>query len=261
MFRKMSTIQLKSKAEIELMRRANIIVRDVLALLVEMVKPGITTAVLDRKARELTEQRKAVPAFLGYPSSHKQTPAFPGVICASVNDAIVHGVPNERPLVEGDILSIDYGCLYEGFYGDSATTVAVGKSSPTAEKLLRVTKESLWDGIEQCLPGKRIGDISAAVQQRVESNGLHVVREFVGHGIGREMHEPPQIPNFGKSGQGRALRPGLVIAIEPMVTVGSFETKLLDDGWTAVTKDGSFAAHFEHTVAVTEGKPFVLSGD
>lgn len=255
----MSNIQLKSKSDIEKMRRACGIVREVLQALTEMVAPGITTADLDAKALELTKARGATPAFLGYPSANAGVKPFPGVICASLNEAIVHGIPNSRPLREGDILSIDYGCMIDGFFGDSATTVAVGKISDVAAKLLKVTEGSLQRAIEQCLPGNRIGDISHAVQSYVEQHGFHVVREFVGHGIGRAMHEAPQVPNFGPSGQGRPLRPGLVIAIEPMVTVGTFETKLLDDGWTAITKDASLAAHFEHTVAITESKPLVLT--
>lgn len=256
---KARTIQLKSKAEIEIMRRANLIVREVLDTLAAMVVPGVTTADLDAKARELTEKAKARPAFLGYPSHNASVPAFPGVICASLNSQIVHGVPNKKKLVEGDILSIDYGCEIDGFFGDAAVTVAVGRISDVAQKLLRVTEESLSDAIAQCQIGKRIGDISYAVQKRVETNGFSVVREFVGHGIGREMHEPPHVPNYGSSGQGRLLKSGMVIAIEPMVCVGGFETKILEDGWTAVTKDGSLSAHFEHSVAITESGPYILS--
>ncbi len=252
-------IQLKTKAEIELMRQANMIVYEVLLVLAEMVSPGVSTADLDAKAREMCRAKGVEPAFLGYPCAQAGAIPFPGVICASRNEVIVHGMPNREPLCEGDILSIDFGCCCQGYFGDAALTVPVGKASTEAARLMDVTRQSLEEAISQCLPGNRIGDISAAVQRYVERNGFNVVREFVGHGIGRKMHEPPHVPNFGQEGQGRVLKPGLVIAIEPMVTQRSFETKILDDGWTAVTKDGSLAAHFEHTVAITEGKPYVLS--
>ncbi|MFN8390910.1 MAG: type I methionyl aminopeptidase [Bdellovibrionota bacterium] len=252
-------IQLKTKAEIEIMRKANMIVFEVLQELAAMVAPGVSTKDLDRKAADLTKKHGAKSAFLGYPASSRSVPDFSGVICASRNEEIVHGIPNDKPLGEGDIISIDYGCVFEDFYGDSAVTVPVGKISEKAEKLLQVTRQSLEDAIKQCYSGNRIGDISNAVQTRVEAVGFGIIREFVGHGIGRAMHEPPHVPNFGQIGQGRVLKPGLVIAIEPMVSAGSFETRILEDGWTAVTKDGSLAAHFEHTVAITEGEPYVLS--
>lgn len=252
-------IQLKTKAEIDLMRRSNMIVYEVLQALAEMVKPGITTKDLDSAAAELTKKHGAKSAFLGYPASDRNVPDFTGVICSSVNEEIVHGIPGNRVLKEGDIVSIDYGCVINGYFGDSALTVPVGKISAQAEKLLAVTKQSLDDAISQCYSGNRIGDISAAVQARVEQNGFGIIREFVGHGIGKAMHEPPHVPNFGKPGQGRVLKPGLVLAIEPMVSAGAYETKILEDGWTAVTRDASLAAHFEHTVAITEGEPYVLS--
>lgn len=251
-------VQLRTKTEIGLLRRANMIVFEIHQALGEMVKPGATTSDLDRRARELCVEKNAAPAFLNYTPYPGAIP-FPGVICASINEEIVHGIPSKRRLEEGDIVSIDFGVCCEGYFGDAAVSYAVGKVIPTAEKLLKVTERSLEDAIEQCRPGNRIGDISNAVQQRVESNGFGVIREFVGHGIGTKMHEPPHVPNFGRAGTGRVLRPGLVIAIEPMVTVGSFETKILDDGWTAVTRDGSLAAHFEHTIAITNGDPYVLS--
>ncbi len=253
------TIQLKSPTEVEVMRRANMIVFEVLQALSQMVRPGVTTADLDERAREITKEKGVKAAFLGYPSSSRGVEPFPGVICASVNEAIVHGVPNKVPLKSGDIVSIDYGCVYEEYFGDSALTVAVGEISTEAKKLLSITEQALEDAISQCVAGNRIGDISAAVQSRVEGNGFSVVREFVGHGIGRAMHEPPHVPNFGVRGQGRVLREGMVLAIEPMVTAGSAEAKVLADGWTAVTRDKSYAAHFEHTVAITDGKPYVLS--
>lgn len=252
-------IQLKNKSEIEIMRRVNLVVYEVLQTLREMVAPGVTTADLDAKANELTKKAGATSAFLNYPASQRDVQPFPGIICASVNEAIVHGIPSTVPLKEGDIVSIDYGCVLDGFFGDSAITVPVGAVSKQAELLLKVTEESLQDAIAQCYPGNRIGDISYAVQSKVEKHGFNVVREFVGHGIGRSMHEPPHVPNYGKPGQGRTLKEGMVLAIEPMVTVGTFETRLLADGWTAVTKDDSLAAHFEHSIAITEKGPYVLS--
>jgi methionyl aminopeptidase len=252
-------LTLKNKEQIEIMRRANMIVYEVHQELAPMVVPGVTTLDLDTKAKELCRAKGAEPAFLGYPASSPSVPAFPGVICSSPNEVIVHGIPDRRPLAEGEILSIDFGCCYKGFYGDSAYTHAVGEISETAAKLLSVTAASLEEAIKQCRPGNRIGDISSAVQVCAEAAGFGIVREFVGHGIGERMHEPPHVPNFGRPAQGRVLKPGLVLAIEPMVTVGGFETKILDDGWTAVTRDGSLAAHFEHTVAITDGDPYVLS--
>ncbi len=227
--------------------------------LAEIVKPGVTTKQLDEKAHEICLAAGATPAFLGYPASSPNVAPFPGVICASVNEVIVHGIPDDVPLKEGDVLSIDFGCCVEGFFGDAAVTHAVGEITDSAARLLSATQESLERAIEQCFAGKRIGDISHAVQTCVEPQGFGVVREFVGHGIGRKMHEPPHVPNFGRPGQGRLLKPGMVIAIEPMVTEGGFETKILEDGWTAVTRDGSVAAHFEHSVAITDGEPLVLS--
>lgn len=253
------SIQLKSKADIEKMRRANMLVWEVHQALAEIVKPGVTTKQLDEKAHEICLAAGATPAFLGYPASSPNVAPFPGVICASVNEVIVHGIPDDVPLKEGDVLSIDFGCCVEGFFGDAAVTHAVGEITDSAARLLSATQESLERAIEQCFAGKRIGDISHAVQTCVEPQGFGVVREFVGHGIGRKMHEPPHVPNFGRPGQGRLLKPGMVIAIEPMVTEGGFETKILEDGWTAVTRDGSVAAHFEHSVAITDGEPLVLS--
>ncbi len=252
-------MELKSKSEIDILREANLIVADVLSELEAMVEPGVTTNQLNQKAAELTKKHGAKSAFLGYPAPSPGVEAFPGLICASLNDAIVHGIPNDVPLKEGDILSVDYGCEHKGFFGDSARTIPVGDISDETQRLLDVTKASLEAAIEQCQAGNRIGDISNAVQTVVEKAGFGIVREFVGHGIGRNMHEPPHVPNFGRQGQGRVLKPGLVIAIEPMVTIGSFETKLLEDGWTAVTRDGSLAAHFEHSVAITADGPIVLS--
>ncbi|MDD2941895.1 MAG: type I methionyl aminopeptidase [bacterium] len=253
------SVVLKSSAEIALMRKANLVVYDVLSHLRELVRPGITTIRLDGVARELCEKAGAKPAFLGYPSGHSGVAAFPGTICASVNQAIVHGIPDDRPLEEGDIVSIDFGCSIGGYFGDSATTVAVGEVDTKTAKLLEVTERSLYEAIKQCYPGKRLGDIGNAVQTLVEANGFGIVKEFVGHGIGSSMHEPPHVPNYGSAGTGRLLRAGMVLAIEPMVTMGNPGAKILSDGWTAVTKDGSLAAHFEHTVAITDCGPVVLS--
>ena len=252
-------VELKTEAEIALMRRANLLVHDVLVALAQMVKPGITTNDLDRCARQMLAEQNAAPAFLGYPSANRNVAPFPGVICASRNEEIVHGIPNDQPLREGDILSIDFGCCIAGFFGDSAVTVPVGGISVGAQRLIDVTRQCLEDAIKQCVSGNRLGDVSFAVQTCAERAGFGVVREFVGHGIGRAMHEPPQVPNFGQPHQGRILKPGMVIAIEPMITEGSFETRTLSDGWTAVTRDGKLSAHFEHTVAITERGPYVLS--
>ena len=252
-------IELKSKSDLEKMRAAGLIVYKVLSELRAMVEPGVTTLDLNNRAAELTAQAGAEPAFLNYPSRARDVPPFSGVICASVNEEIVHGIPGKRKLQEGDIISIDYGCKLNGFFGDSAITVAVGQVSPEAEKLLKMTEESLYLALKQCVVGNRIGDISNAVQSHVEPHGLGVVREFVGHGIGRQMHEEPHIPNFGRPGQGRPLKAGMVFAIEPMITTGSHDIQVLEDGWTAVTADGSLAAHFEHTVAITEKGPIIMT--
>lgn len=253
------TIKLKTKDQIDKLKRANMVVFEVLHRLKEEASPGITTLDLDRIAADMTKQRGATPSFLNYPSSSPKAVPFPGVICASVNEEIVHGIPSRKPLKDGDIISVDYGCCLDGYNGDSAITFAIGNVSRKAKELMDVTEESLELAIQQCRVNNRIGDISNAVQVHAEKHGFGVVREFVGHGIGEDMHEPPAIPNFGKAGQGRTLKAGLVIAIEPMVTEGSFETKVLSDGWTAVTKDGRLAAHFEHSVAITENGPYVLS--
>lgn len=252
-------IQLKSQAELDKMRKASMVVYEVHQHLKEMVKPGVTTADLDAVAKEICIKQGAIPAFLNYPSSQRGVGPFPGVICSSPNEVIVHGIPDNVPLKEGDIISIDFGCSIEGYFGDSAWTHPVGEVSEEAKKLLHFTEASLERAIEQCQVGGRIGDISYAVQNLVEREGLGVVREFVGHGIGSRMHEPPHVPNYGRPGQGRPLKAGMVLAIEPMITAGAFDVKILADGWTAVTRDGSLAAHFEHTVAITDKGPWVLT--
>lgn len=246
-------IILKSRQEIEKIRRACVIVADVLEGIVPLVRPGVTTQSLDEFAEKLILSAGAVPAFKGYRG-------YPKTLCTSVNSQVVHGIPStDVALAEGDIISVDVGAIVEGFYGDAAKTFPVGRVAPEAERLISVTEEALFKGIAQTRAGNRLFDISAAVQQHVESNGFSVVRDFVGHGIGSSMHEDPQIPNFGERGQGPRIKPGMVFAIEPMVNKGGSATYVLQDGWTAVTADGSLSAHFEHTVAVTAEGPWVLS--
>ena len=250
-------IFLKSRDEIEIMRAANVIVAEVLAELRARVTPGVTTAELDRVAEEMTRRRGAVPAFKGYEVHGR---VFPRSVCISINDEIVHGIPSERrTLKAGDIVGLDFGVCYRGFYGDAALTVAVGNVDHEAERLMRATQEALMAGIAQVLVGNRLGTVSAAIQERAESDGFSVVREFVGHGIGKRLHEEPQVPNFGQRDRGVRLREGMVLAIEPMVNMGGPDVIIKEDGWTAVTRDGSRSAHFEHSVAVTDRGPYVLS--
>ncbi len=234
------------------MRRSGRMVAEVLQLLREKIAPGVTTLELDRFAESQCKKWKAKPAFKGYGG-------FPYTICASPNDQVVHGFPNSEPLLDGDIISIDFGLIYDGFYGDSAVTIAVGETDPKTCKLLDVTRQSLEDGIAAALVGGRLSDISQAVQICAESHGYGVVREFVGHGIGRTLHEDPQIPNYGTAGNGPQLKPGMTLAIEPMINSGTPAVKVLEDGWTAVTLDGGMSAHFEHTIAVTESGPEILT--
>ncbi len=245
-------VTLKSPREIEKLRVSNRIVAEILAILKEEIRLGVDTLKLDRRAEDLTREFKAKPAFKGYRG-------FPYTICASVNNQVVHGFPSPTPLKEGDIVSIDFGVFFDGYYGDAAITVPVGQVPERVSRLLRVTEETLYLGIEQARYGNRLSDISHAIQSHVETNGYSVVRKFVGHGIGKELHEEPQIPNYGRPGFGIRLQPGMVLAIEPMVNMGGYEVKTLEDGWTAVTKDGSLSAHFEHTVVVTETEPEILS--
>jgi len=249
-------ISLKSPREIEIMRRANVIVAEVLQELKQQVAPGVTTLELDAIAEEMTLKRQAIPAFKGYNVAGR---IYPRCLCASVNEEIVHGIPNNRVLREGDIIGLDYGVIFEGFYGDSAVTVGVGKVSAEAQRLMEVTEQSLYQGIEQLHDGKRLGDLGAAVQKVAESAGYSVVRAFVGHGIGKRLHEEPPVPNYGEPDRGLRLKEGMVLAIEPMVNVGTYEVEIKEDGWTAVTKDGSLAAHFEHSVAITKNGPYILS--
>ncbi len=245
-------ISLKSENELQILREANQIVARVLDRLAEMCHPGITTKRLDEECERIIEKYGAKPAFKGYEG-------FPNSLCISINEEIVHGIPSNRKLREGDIVSCDVGVIYHDYYGDSARTFAVGEISDQAGKLLEVTRESLFRGILKARVGNRLYDISHEIQSHVESHNLSVVRMFVGHGIGRNLHEPPQIPNYGRPGRGVRLKEGMVFALEPMVNIGHYGVKILGDGWTAVTEDGSLSAHFEHTVAVRNGMPDILS--
>jgi methionyl aminopeptidase len=247
-------IVLKSRDEIAIMRESGRILAEVLGLVVARLRPGLIEKELDETARHEFKKRGVVPTFLGY--AH---PPYPATICVSVNDEIVHGIPGKQEIADGDIVSIDIGCTYKGFVADMAVTVGVGNVSSEAQRLIDVTKEALWCGIRAARGGSRVGDIGHAVQTYVEGQGLSVVREYVGHGVGRQMHEDPQIPNFGNPGTGTALRPGMVIAIEPMVNIGDRRTKKDSDAWTVRTLDGSLSAHFEHTMAITEGEAEVLT--
>ena len=248
-------INLKKPAQLKIMREAGRINATVLAKVRERLQPGVTTADLNAAAEEVLKSYGCVSPFKGY-----GFPPFPSSITVSINDEMVHGIPHpKRKLKEGDIVSIDCGTIHEGFVADSAFTAGVGEISPEAENLLEVTERSLFAGIENMRKGKRTGDVSSAIQKIVESNGLHVTREYTGHGVGTSMHEGPQVPNAGTAGMGMLLRPGMTIALEPMVLVGTPETRVLPDKWTVVSADGSLTAHFEHTVAVTEGEPLILT--
>ena len=245
-------IMRKRAEELEKMRRAGRVVGETLQILQAAVKPGVTTQELDEIAEREIRARGAVPSFKGYRG-------FPATICTSINSEIVHGIPGQRALKGGDLIKLDCGAIVEGYHGDSAVTVPVGEVSQEALKLIETTDRSLQAGIAEAKAGNRIHDIGAAVQTTAEGAGFSVVREYVGHGIGRALHEDPPVPNYGKPGTGLKLEPGLVIAIEPMVNVGTFETRLLPDGWTVVTADGALSAHFEHTIAITENGPEVLT--
>jgi methionyl aminopeptidase len=243
----------KNRDQIALMRRAGKVVAEMHERCGEMAKPGATTLDVDRVAREVIERRGARSNFLGYRG-------FPAVVCTSPNDVIVHGIPSESVVLEeGDILSIDCGAIIEGWHADAAVTVGIGEIDEESQRLIDVTRQSLWAAIEQVVEGKRLGDVGAAVEGIAESAGFTVVREYVGHGIGTAMHEEPQVPNYGPPGRGLKLKEGIVLAIEPMVNAGGPETEVLDDGWTVITRDGRRSAHFEHTIAVTEHGPEVLT--
>ena len=245
-------IILKSRPEIEKMRKSNAIVAAILEELSKKIRPGVKTIELDRLSEELALKRGARPAFKGYRG-------YPYSLCTSVNSEVVHGMPSERELKEGDIVSLDFGILNDGYYGDAAVTVPVGEITPGARKLLKITEEALYRGIAEVKAGNRIGDISSAIQGHVEAAGYSVVRDLVGHGIGKSLHEDPQVPNYGSGGRGIELKPGMVFAIEPMVNEGTYRVEILRDGWTVVTADGKLSAHFEHSVAITENGPVILS--
>ncbi len=249
-------IVLKSPREIEIMREAGRINALALQAVREAARPGVTTAELDAVAEEVIRSHGATPAFKGYPGPYP----YPATITVSINDELVHGIPSkQRKLREGDIVSIDCGTVYKGYVGDSAFTMGIGAISPEAQRLLEVTERALYIGIEQMRPGNRVGDVSAAIQRYVESHGYHVTREYTGHGVGREMHEGPSVPNYGTPGRGVMLRVGMVIALEPMVLIGTPKTRVLPDKWTVVSADGSLTAHFEHTVGITEDGPDILT--
>lgn len=245
-------ITLKSDREIEYMRQAGKVVGETLDILQESIKPGITTGELDRIAEEYIRSRNAIPSFKGYCG-------FPASICASINNEVVHGIPDERALREGDIISIDCGAILNGYHGDAARTFAVGQISKEAENLIKVTKESFFKGIEKAIVGNRLSDISSAIQQYAEGQGYSVVRDYVGHGIGTEMHEEPEVPNFGRPDRGPKLVEGMVLAIEPMINIGEFHVKVQSNGWTVVTKDGTLSAHYENTVAILNNGPEILT--
>lgn len=246
---------LKSKNELILMQEAGRINAQVLDTVRNMIKPGVTTAELDEAAEAIIHEHGGKPVFLGYPGPYP----YPATLCISVNEELVHGIPGKRKLKEGDIVSVDCGTKIDGFIGDAAFTVGVGKISSQAERLLQVTNEALYKGIDQMRPGNHTGDVSAAIQRHVEKNGFYVTRVYTGHGVGREMHEGPQVPNYGSPGKGILLRQGITIALEPMVLVGTPRTKVRSDKWTVVSADGSLTAHSEHSVAVTDNGPMILT--
>ena len=250
-------IYLKTDDEIEKLRKANLLVSATLAEIAKIVQPGVTTRELDTLAEQFIRDHGATPTFKGYPNPYGE--AFPASICTSVNEVVDHGIPNDTPLQDGDIVSVDCGTLLDGYCGDSCYTFCVGEVKPEVQRLLATTKESLFKAIDQCLVGRRLGDIGYAVQSHCETAGYGVVREFVGHGIGRKMHEEPQVPNYGQRGTGKQLKNGLCIAIEPMITLGTRELYMLPDHWGVITQDRRPAAHFEHTIAIHHGKADVLS--
>ncbi|GAA0772195.1 type I methionyl aminopeptidase [Clostridium subterminale] len=245
-------MNIKSDTELEYMRSAGKVVADTLAMIQEVIKPGITTAEIDKLAEEFILAQGAIPSFKGYGG-------FPGSICASVNDVVIHGIPNDTVLVEGDIISVDCGAILNGYHGDAARTFPVGSISKEAQHLIDVTKESFFKGIEKAVVGNRLTDISAAIQKHAESFGYSVVRDFVGHGIGTAMHEDPQVPNYGTAGKGPKLVHGVVLAIEPMINMGNYKVKIKPDGWTVVTSDGKLSAHYENTIAITNDGVEILT--
>jgi methionyl aminopeptidase len=247
-------IIIKSDDEVAIMREAGRIVARTVEKLVDELRPGLVVKDLDKIVRSEFKKAKVIPTFLGYAQ-----PPYPATVCVSVNEELVHGIPGKRVIRDGDVVSIDLGCTYKGFVADHAVTVIVGEGTPQAQKLVDVAKNALCVGIEHLRPGARLGEASAAIQEHIESHGFGVVREYCGHGVGRAMHEEPQVPNYGPADRGPVLKKGMVLALEPMVTVGDWHTRQLDDKWTVVTADGSLSAHFEHTIAVTDGDPVVLT--
>lgn len=248
-------IVIKTPHEIEIMREAGKINALALETVRKLIRPGISTAELDSAAEEVILAHGSVPAFKNYPGPYP----FPATLTVSINEELVHGIPGARTLKEGDIVSIDCGTILDGYVADSAFTMGVGEISPEAQRLLEVAEQALYIGISRMRPGNRVGDVSSAIQRHVEGYGYHVPREYTGHGVGRQMHEGPMVPNFGVSGRGIELQPGITVALEPMVLVGTHRTRVLDDQWTVVSADGSLTAHFEHSVAVTEGEPIILT--
>jgi methionyl aminopeptidase len=248
-------IVIKSEAELTLMREAGRVNAQALAVVQSLIQIGITTAELDAAAEEMIRKHGGKPVFKGYPGPYP----YPGTLCISINEQLVHGIPGKRKLKEGDIVSVDCGTLLDGFVGDSAFTVGVGEISTQAQRLLQVTEQALYIGIAEMQPGKRVGDVSSAIQRFVEDQGLFITREYTGHGVGRQMHEGPQVPNYGAPGRGMMLRSGMTIALEPMVLVGTSQTRVQPDQWTVVSVDGSLTAHFEHSVAITPEGPVILT--
>ncbi|OGO12417.1 MAG: type I methionyl aminopeptidase [Chloroflexi bacterium RBG_19FT_COMBO_50_10] len=248
-------IVIKSQPEIDALREAGRINARALDAIRQLIRPGVTTAELDATAEEVIRKHGATPTFKGYPGPYP----YPASICVSINEQLVHGIPGKRKLLAGDIVSIDCGSTFEGFVGDSAFTIGVGEISSQAQRLIEVTEQALYEGIRQMMPGNRVGDVSVAIQTLVESIGFNVTREYTGHGVGRQMHEGPQVPNYGIAGRGQILRQGMTIALEPMVLIGTSQTRVLPDQWTVVSSDGSLTAHWEHSVAITDGEPFILT--
>ncbi len=248
----MSSIIIKSPREIELMRQAGRITAAARTVAREMVAPGVTTAQIDREVKRFIKKSGAVPTFLGYGG-------FPASVCLSINDEVIHGIPGPRVIHEGDIVSVDVGATWKGYVGDCAGSYVAGTASEEAKRLIDITRQSFFEGIKMARAGNRVGDISAAVQAYVENNGCSVVRDYVGHGVGAEMHEAPEVPNFGKAGRGPTLVKGMTIAVEPMVNMGAWQVKVLDDGWTVKTADGSLSAHYENTILITDGEPEILT--
>jgi methionyl aminopeptidase len=248
-------VVIKSAQEIEIMQKAGRINALALETVRDLIRPGITTAELDKAADEVIRKNNAKPAFKGYPGPYP----FPATITVSINEELVHGIPGKRRLKDGDIVSIDCGTILDGYVADSAFTIGVGNISPEAQRLIEVTEKALYLGISKMTVGNRVGDVSAEIQKHVEGHGYHVPREYTGHGVGREMHEGPNVPNYGVKGRGLLLRPGVTIALEPMVLVGTHQTKVLDDDWTVISADSSLTAHFEHSIAVMNGEPLILT--